>query len=639
MAAVPAIDPWQRIVAVRAYEHGLSVRGQGSTLGKGLVRPQFPGAGAGWALRETDPAAGNIVWTGSTPRHTVAYHGPAGRYWGMLRRSVSGVGDFVPWRQWFAHNGQLINAPGTSPLTYRHILGACYRRFATLPAVITAYNGIGTGPLTFASPATGATVVTGEWTVRCIVPGAAALFDVLDPAGVSRGAASLGALFDGPLRFTVTAGGTAFAVGDEWTIAAESQDQFVVLAQTLGFEDTPVPDQLWRRAVDGAQTDWRQLVTLDPPAGALYPAPQPWFFNASGTQARTCRGTATGVMELIVDVDAASLSTEAHTLTPITVNLSRVPDLEPTLNPHVGTITPLNEGPSACVVAVDFDGDTRVAWKIEASGSQSGSFEYTTFFGDPSLTEVDVNTSLSVDLVNPIGTRLPITRYTSHEVMVTGQPAGSTRGGTAVTYSQIADPLGTVTALWDLESTASITWDGSEWYVESTQTGRTLNAGVVVDSVTYDHTEVGRGLGGDAVDFESFSDRFGAGEGVFSLIDRVSIHDSPNQWRLARIQLVDGVPQVWPTAGFASERGGVIFSDSESARRFARAARDQRGNYISQQLRMDFAGSGPTQYSDPIASSSLGYDLRTGGSDTLTPATVASLSGYADADVWDVGAF
>ena len=101
MTATPAIDPWQRIVAVRAYPHGLAVRGQGDTPGKGLIRPPFPGAvGAAWTARATDPAAGNIVWTGSTPRHTVAYNGPCGRYFGMLRRTISGVGDVVPWRQW-----------------------------------------------------------------------------------------------------------------------------------------------------------------------------------------------------------------------------------------------------------------------------------------------------------------------------------------------------------------------------------------------------------------------------------------------------------------------------------------------------------------------------------------------------------
>ena len=35
----------------------------------------------------------------------------------------------------------------------------------------------------------------------------------------------------------------------------------------------------------------------------------------------------------------------------------------------------------------------------------------------------------------------------------------------------------------------------------------------------------------------------------------------------------------------------------------------------------------------------IGYDLRTGGPDGLTPEIVADLSGYADPDVWDVGAW
>jgi hypothetical protein len=641
VAAVPAIDPWQRIVAVRAFEHGLSVRGQGSALGTGLIRPPFPGAeGAAWTVRDTDPAAGNIVWTGSTPRHTVAYNGPCGRYFGMLRRTISGVGDAVPWRQWFSHNGAQIIAPG-SVVNPRHILGACYRRYTDLPATITDYTGIGTGTLTLASPPTGAGVTTGEWTVTCVVAGDDALFEVRDPDGVGRGVIGLGAPFDGPLRFSIANGATAFHVNDAWTIEAESQDQFVVLAQTLGIEDGAVPDHLYRRAVDGGQTDWRLLATLDPPAGALYPAPQPWFFNASGTEARTCRGTADGVLELIVDVDAGTLATQAHVLTPITVNLAREPDLEPTLNPHVGTITPGNQGPETCVVAVDFDGDARVTWALEATGSQAGTFEYTVLFGDPSLTEVDVQTEISVDLVHSGGARLPITRYASHELMMGGLSAGSTRGGTAATYAQIADPLGATVALWDLASTATRTYDGTHYHLESTQTARTLNAGTVVDDVSYAVDDVDGVISGDAVDFQFTVDRFGGDEGVFALVGRAQIHRAPDDWRLAVWELVDGAAtQVWPVAGFPAERAGFVISDDESARRFARAVRDRRGNYLSQQIRPDWAASGPRQYSAEVsAGSSLGYDLRAGGPDGLTPEIVADLSGYAGADVWDVGAW
>lgn len=96
------------------------------------------------------------------------------------------------------------------------ILGRRVRGAASALIAAAAGNvGNGTGAMD-ATP-TGAGVVGGAY--RAVFFSATG-YTVFDPGGVAVGRGATGALFAGPVRFTITAGGTPFAAGDAFLITA-----------------------------------------------------------------------------------------------------------------------------------------------------------------------------------------------------------------------------------------------------------------------------------------------------------------------------------------------------------------------------------------------------------------------------------
>ena len=196
IATLPAPGPFSRVVDVRVFPHGFTTR-QGDSdagpAGSALVRPNLENDA--WHAAAAQKWGGNIVWTGSTPRHTVAYNGPRGRYFGALT-----AGSVQAMKTWFSHNGAKVPGPGG------RVLGACVKTYSSLPTAQT-YTGTGDGTLDMQTPSTATGALTGDYEVRCITVGATPRFLITgpdaQPVGVAEAGAFTGApiLFDGVLRF------------------------------------------------------------------------------------------------------------------------------------------------------------------------------------------------------------------------------------------------------------------------------------------------------------------------------------------------------------------------------------------------------------------------------------------------------
>lgn len=94
-----------------------------------------------------------------------------------------------------------------------------------VPAAVTAAvaadaGNTGNGTIALADPAVDAAAVGGDYKVK--MTGATA-FEVYDPAGVLVGKGAAGSAFAKQVKFTLTAGNTAMASGDSFTISVNVQ--------------------------------------------------------------------------------------------------------------------------------------------------------------------------------------------------------------------------------------------------------------------------------------------------------------------------------------------------------------------------------------------------------------------------------
>lgn len=88
-----------------------------------------------------------------------------------------------------------------------------------------AFDGTGDGVLTKATPAYGAGVKAGVYSIVNIEPAAnGGTFQVNDPDGVQIGIATVGVAFDGDVKFTIADGATDFVAGDTFTLAVTIAD-------------------------------------------------------------------------------------------------------------------------------------------------------------------------------------------------------------------------------------------------------------------------------------------------------------------------------------------------------------------------------------------------------------------------------
>lgn len=97
----------------------------------------------------------------------------------------------------------------------------------SVPANVTAAaaagaNNTGNGTLALASPPTDSSVIGGDYRVEFT---GATSFNVRDPNGKIVGKGSTGSAFATGVKFTITAGGTAFVSGDFFTINVNVQSE------------------------------------------------------------------------------------------------------------------------------------------------------------------------------------------------------------------------------------------------------------------------------------------------------------------------------------------------------------------------------------------------------------------------------
>lgn len=117
----------------------------------------------------------------------------------------------------FCRESLTLLAGGADPRTVEigTILGGA---IAAVTAAAVAGN-TGNGAITMANPAISAGINAGDFQAICIEPAAnAGVFEVFDHNGVSVGTATVGVLFNGPVRFTIADGATDFVAGDAFLI-------------------------------------------------------------------------------------------------------------------------------------------------------------------------------------------------------------------------------------------------------------------------------------------------------------------------------------------------------------------------------------------------------------------------------------
>ena len=101
------------------------------------------------------------------------------------------------------------------------VLGESLPGAGTFAAAAAVPNGSNAGNGTVSAPTTAAGAQSGTYTVRAIAP---LVWEVADPSGRVIGEARNAVAFNTQIGFTITAGGTAFAAGDQFTVAVTETD-------------------------------------------------------------------------------------------------------------------------------------------------------------------------------------------------------------------------------------------------------------------------------------------------------------------------------------------------------------------------------------------------------------------------------
>lgn len=638
LGPLPSPGPFGRIVDVRVFPHGFSTE-QGD-----IVRPNIEDAA--WHA-DAGKWGGNIVWTGSTPRHTVAYNGPRGRYFGALT-----AGSFVAMDTFFAYNGAKIDGPSG------RVLAACVKTYASLPTSQT-YTGTGDGTLTMQDPATAAGALTGDYEVRCIEAGATPRFLVTGPDGQPVGVAEAGSvlggpvLFDGVLRFTLQSGGIAFAVGDAWIVTAEEAEQFVVIV-TPFVDSTPRTETVWRRGVSLTPgSSWKQIGSVAPVSAQVNGSIQPWFINASATRAVTCRGLGedasgytNGVVGRTLNLDTLAVSdtpqqaalaeyTSTLTMTGSVANPSPPPDEY--ASDATQELATLNGGPHEQLMAQDFDGDTLVLIHLRYTASISGSIvlDADSNFENPEANRDGTNNyTVHFDLVWSSGQTLEVFDLVGseavHDTTIQTFDRQTTRTYRHKVLRDLSDSVGGHLAWTEYSGTETSVSDAVYYPDVATNASATLTH-------TVGAAEVSTGTG-------SSGPHISAGVAGDSTWGFLFLRPGGDVWTVeTSVGVLAGVGALgaaWALDGVVSANvaaGALPSVNTTTGRGFQTSAQDTRGNWL---MAAEIAAFGTTDMRFPGQISASGtYTLQAGGPDALTAAQVASLTAYAPHDRWDIGAF
>lgn len=653
LGPLPSPGPFGRIVDVRVWPHGFTFQTDSSA----IVRPNLEDDD--WHASTSPRWGGNILWTGSTPRHTVSYKGPRGRYFGPMSTP-----DGNATSTWFAHNGAKVIGP-----TGR-VLAACVRTYDSLPTGQT-YAGTGDGSLAVQTPSTGPGAMTGDYEIRCTETAAPARFLLTGPDAVPVGVATAGVLFDGAVRILISTGAVPFALGDTWTLTVEEAEQFVVIT-TPHVGTTPTTETVWRRGVSlSPGSSWRELATIPPVTGQVNGSLQPWFFNASATQADTVRGLGgdangctLGVVHRRINLATLHLTDSVETSAPPTyTRVYRVTAAsEDNVQALSDTATSNSTGPRSQLMAVDYDGNTPVRIEIEFDGYMDGVSSMVEHAGQPGhedgLGDVDVSASYSAwaDIVWSTGNRLRVfdlsasASMTHHWAPNTDPQVWNHSLDEAITarvVRDIADPRGAKIAYTEYIGTQSQVDDGTEEGFKDSGSATAMRhwlGGALLTEVggaiaPYDglyptsqfvHLSVSPGYpeldstSPGVVTTETRTIICPAGLGTEGL----GTSGLGSDWSIVQTLTYRSQP------GYGAIAAATL-PDTASGRGFQASATDARGNWL---MAAEIAAPTVSLWPGSFPGSGT-YADAAGGPDSLTPATVATLTGTATDDRWDVGVF
>lgn len=645
LGPLPSLGPFGRVVDVRVYPHGFTTQQttDAGPAGSAIVRPNIESAA--WHAAGTQKYGGNILWTGSTPRHTIAYNGPRGRWFGPIF-----AGGVYCYSAWLAYNGAKIDAPAGT-----YVLGAAIHEYDGLADV--TYTGAGDSALTMDTPPAAATAVTGIYTLRCTVGGGVgAQFVLRRPDDTPIAALVLPdtpLVFDGELRFILAVGAVPHVVGDEWQIEVEEPTQIV--AVVTGAPDSNSTETLYRRGVSLLGT-WKAAGSIPIASGQVDGSLQPWFFNAAGTQAVTCRGLGAGPDGLTAGVVARTLTvTTVSVADTIEVAAARVSSAVNSISSadETGPLVVTDEasststGPVAQLMALDFDGASLVRVEIEYDGYFDGASTMSGTF-DSDQHDVSLSATYSATAALLVGGTAVLQLVSvsaaasleRHWTPTEEWVSSVSEGITAATAHDVADPRAA--------RTAYTAWQGSQVATGTSHVDGTLAASGVAMRQYVAGSVVAEALGGvgsvsavptDASLFANLIWNPGS-EAEDSSITSPVVLD-------VRQIICAGVGALGPTwtvrvpmiitppyDSFTVAAAALPAVASGGAAHHT-SATDARGNWL-----MAAAVAAPALDFCPGSFPASGtYTDAAGGPDSLTPATVATLTAHPGDDRWGVGVF
>jgi len=557
-------------------------------------------------------------------------------------------------RTWFAHNGAQVAGPGG------RVLAACVRTYPSLPTAQT-YAGTGDGGLTVQTPSTGPGALTGDYEIRCIEAAAPARFLITGPDAVPVGVATVGVLFDGPVRILITAGAVPFALGDTWTLTVEEAEQFVVI--TVPFADaTPRTETVWRRGVSlSPGSSWRELTTIAPVAGQVNGSLQPWFINASAMRADTVRGRGNaaggftlGVVHRRINLATLNVTDITESSAPPTYTRVDSVTVADENGAHAGTsiATSNSTGPVRQLMAVDYSGDTLIRVELEFDGYMGGTADLYEHEGQVGFEnnqhDVDISATYSAwaDLVWSTGNRLRVfdlsgTATMTHHWSPNTDPQvwnhSINEAITARVLRDLADPRGDHIAYTEYTGTQSQVDDGTE--------GGLLDSGSATTMRHWFGSTMLADVSGTIAPFAGIYPQGDFAHLLFQVGDSFAEATSPQVVQTLTPAIIGaaGLSSDWSivqTLTFRAGSGsGAIASaalpTAANARGFQTSATDTRGNWL---MAAEVAAPIVSLWPGAFPGSGTYVDAA-GGPDSLTPATVATLTGTATDDRWGVGAF
>jgi hypothetical protein len=294
-------------------------------------------------------------------------------------------------------------------------------------------------------------------------------------------------------------------------------------------------------------------------------------------------------------------------------------------------------------MARDFVGDSMIELSVRLTGSCDGSASFSSLSVEPQNVELTGGYSAAATLIWSGGGPGELVLFSmsasGSRTRLQGDPNihESSRSITFVhrTLRDIADPAANIMALTVYDGANSVDEVTPGDYYE-TASGVTLShlvAGNAVEEITGSSGPASIGIPFPDETWVLMTSQVNdAIEESSSTIDFAGLRALSSTWAL-RVNAFQGAVPSDPIIA----QGGLPAANTSTGRGLQTSAQDTRGNWL---MTAEIASFGTADMSWPGSISGSGtYTTQAGGPDALTPSLVATLTGYAPHDRWDVGAF